>query len=737
MCRCQTNKRVTNIIVNLESAAFHLCYLLEGHPDLPNSKEELLAYFARCLHAQEEDKNDWATIKIKDMNELRGPLFIAMSITPLVLLMGRNLQNRLPGMDALADYWQIMGQYQRPPSVQDAEQEVWPPTPNFSQNIALNHSQVPSTVAPCTGEPTPQPRPKPKPPKDKEPQPKPSKDRGPKPRKTKEPKDQEQKHEEVINEQGVDDQAHRISDSEDEVQYVGTSQVVKVTPIIYIDLTKDSMDEAMEEKKSYSCLKLHNGGPFEEDIHFMEELHCVCLRTEDLQVPSHVRRIPYDEYKEMMDKDVTDIFCDHSIVITNIDSKEMSFKEAMYSLKAIDEELVVIDQSIYEPDTPLHEDEGKGMRPSSPSEEQLHRKMFAQTISQHCVSTLRQVMDSVNSENPKSLNVLDIAVKSDKIPEQPLFSNKVAWDHTTAKAGENYPISDMRWALASSGWTQHRWHQDSNGFATVVTVQSGMKWWYIGSPRKGIDPSQDSGGILCFLDGFDQDESNSSHLDVEVMVLTPSDWLFLKPQTFHAVITPIPTVVNGGHFIASVTVCETCFGIYDDFIAGRFITNTEHHKASFTLLSHLLVLYHKSFLHPGPDDIMESIINHIPDVSPSAGVTDLFCFCHLFELYGVLCSWQYNMDDSVAAALSRRHVIKNRKLAQEIKEWFFCHHDLKVLNGVLTNPSHVWVMLDHKFLAQQCQALLTLKAKADQGLQGRYVVGKFTFKRDTLHKAIC
>ncbi|KAG6914463.1 hypothetical protein DXG01_017111, partial [Tephrocybe rancida] len=47
ICRRQTNKRATNIIVNLESAAFHLRYLLEGHPDLPSSKDELLAYFAQ------------------------------------------------------------------------------------------------------------------------------------------------------------------------------------------------------------------------------------------------------------------------------------------------------------------------------------------------------------------------------------------------------------------------------------------------------------------------------------------------------------------------------------------------------------------------------------------------------------------------------------------------------------------------------------------------------------------
>ncbi|KAG6913301.1 hypothetical protein DXG01_008086 [Tephrocybe rancida] len=404
----------------------------------------------------------------------------------------------------------------------------------------------PKPKPPKDKEPKPKPakekekEPKPKPPKDKEPKPTPAKEKEPKPKppkdkelKPKPPKAKEPKDQEPEDEQGTDEESDETSELDEEVRYLGTR--VRVTPVIYIDLTQDSMDEAMEEKKSYSPLKIHNGGPrlrsristeffmpnckdesllypsahFDEDIYFMDELHCACLRTEDLQVLSHVWRIPYEEYKDMTTKQVMDIFRHQSILITNVDSKKMSFKEAIYSLKAIDEELVVIDQSIYEPDTLLHGDEDEdttNIEPFSPTGERVHGKSFAQTTSRHCLGTLRQVMESVNADNPKSLNVLDITAKSDKIPEQPLFSDKVAWDHIPAKAGENYPTSDMRWALASSGWTQHRWHQDSNGLATVVTVQSGMKWWYIGTPRKGIDPSQDCGGILRFLDGFDLDE---------------------------------------------------------------------------------------------------------------------------------------------------------------------------------------------------------------------------------------
>ncbi|KAG6904507.1 hypothetical protein DXG01_009403 [Tephrocybe rancida] len=284
------------------------------------------------------------------------------------------------------------------------------------------------------GTPEPKPKPKPKPPKDKEPKPKPPKDKEPKPKppKEKEPKPKPPKEKEPKPKPPKEkacEQTCETSESEDEVQEIGTrvvgTQVVKVTPVVYIDLTKDSMDEAMEEKKSYPPLKLNNGGPrlrskistkffmpncidesilypsahFEEDIYFMEELHRVCVRTEDLQVPSCIQRIPYEEYRQMTEKQVLDIFRHQSILITNVNSKAVSFKEAVYSLKSIDEELVVIDQSIYEADKLLHEDDDEGSNDG---------KTFAQATSRHCLGTLRQVMESLNADNPKSLNVLDI-----------------------------------------------------------------------------------------------------------------------------------------------------------------------------------------------------------------------------------------------------------------------------------------------------------------------------------------
>ncbi|KAG6913282.1 hypothetical protein DXG01_008171, partial [Tephrocybe rancida] len=143
ICKGKRSKRVANLVMNFQTAAFHFRFLLDGHSDLPKTKNGLIEYFNARSHAQEKDKEHWTGIEIKDMSELRGPLFAAMAISPLLLLMGRNLQNRPLGKELLADvseaslfqdsatnprdlkYWQIMGQYQRPTSVQSAERELW------------------------------------------------------------------------------------------------------------------------------------------------------------------------------------------------------------------------------------------------------------------------------------------------------------------------------------------------------------------------------------------------------------------------------------------------------------------------------------------------------------------------------------------------------------------------------------------------------------------------------------
>ncbi|KAG6904376.1 hypothetical protein DXG01_010540, partial [Tephrocybe rancida] len=127
--------------------------------------------------------------------------------------------------------------------------------------------------------------------------------------------------------------------------------------------------------------------------------------------------------------------------------------------------------------------------------------------------------------------------------------------------------------------------------------------------------------------------------------------------------------------------------------------------------------------------------HHIPDVLSFEEVVDLFCFCHFFELQGVLCSWQYTVQYSLATVQARRHAIKDRKLARQIKDWFFCHHDL-VLHGVPLHPSHAQDLLDHQFLAQQCKALSTFKQRVEADPNSPYLVGESVVSQNQLNVAL-
>ncbi|KAG6906258.1 hypothetical protein DXG01_014938 [Tephrocybe rancida] len=306
------------------------------------------------------------------------------------------------------------------------------------------------------------------------------------------------------------------SDTDDsDVQYLGTKSVVVEDRKIIIDLTADSTDDDKVEKESFKLLVLDNASPriwsnistaffmencsdknllfpsthFRDDIDFMDKLHDACHRFQgDITNKSHVWRIPYKTFQSMTAREIGDIFRHQSILVTDVDAAKQSFKDALRSLGSMRMEIVVTDQSVPDLDDETH---SQGMS----TEDEYEGKKFCQSTTRHRRGTLRQVLDSLTAKNPKSLNCLDIMVTTDDIQFQHLFSEKVTWNQTERKGGKNYPLGDMWWLLVSSGWTQHQWHQDCNSFATVITVLSGLKWWYIGTPKQDLPPSKQSGGV--------------------------------------------------------------------------------------------------------------------------------------------------------------------------------------------------------------------------------------------------
>lgn len=65
----------------------------------------------------------------------------------------------------------------------------------------------------------------------------------------------------------------------------------------------------------------------------------------------------------------------------------------------------------------------------------------------------------------------------------------------------------------------------------------------------------------------------------------------MRPNTLHAVYTPEHAICHGGHFYAISTIQDTLFGLVHSFIAGNFVTNTDH-KSSRLLLRRIAHFYY-------------------------------------------------------------------------------------------------------------------------------------------------
>lgn len=65
----------------------------------------------------------------------------------------------------------------------------------------------------------------------------------------------------------------------------------------------------------------------------------------------------------------------------------------------------------------------------------------------------------------------------------------------------------------------------------------------------------------------------------------------MRPNTPHAVYTPDHAICHGGHFYATSTIQDTCFGAFHTFVSSSTITNTEHVLDSRRLLRRQLLLY--------------------------------------------------------------------------------------------------------------------------------------------------
>lgn len=159
----------------------------------------------------------------------------------------------------------------------------------------------------------------------------------------------------------------------------------------------------------------------------------------------------------------------------------------------------------------------------------IHAYSLGDSIERHTTGTLRDVYkEHLKGDKGKVLNVLDLPMLGSVAPH-PLSTDFAAFRMTEqlpAPVLDQYPIRDMRWGLAATKDASHRWHFDSDGFATWINVQSGAKLWVIATPPgPGCTPSEWFGDITQFLEGWSPDDPSLERWSMEAVVLQPGDTL--------------------------------------------------------------------------------------------------------------------------------------------------------------------------------------------------------------------
>ncbi|KAG6879470.1 hypothetical protein C0992_002356 [Termitomyces sp. T32_za158] len=187
---------------------------------------------------------------------------------------------------------------------------------------------------------------------------------------------------------------------------------------------------------------------------------------------------------------------------------------------------------------------------------------------------------------PRSISALNLPASDDEFPKLPFASEKFAWSEVRGRsycdANEQYPVSDMRWALASTGSSHHYWHIDSNGLGTFVKVETGTKFWYIARPKSG--DFTEFRDFSIYANDFDFTNANYDRWDVELIVFGPGSTLDLSH---------IPDVNTWSGLLDLLTFCNY-FDLYCATVNWTFCSQTDGSNSRDEVRSFELAIRNRS-----------------------------------------------------------------------------------------------------------------------------------------------
>jgi hypothetical protein len=222
------------------------------------------------------------------------------------------------------------------------------------------------------------------------------------------------------------------------------------------------------------------------------------------------------------------------------------------------------------------------------------------------------------TKNQRILNILDIPMGDVNVPNIPqygqvfllhnfqrltksprwLASNETAWQQTVGMKGlvrGPPPTNSTEWATTATRNATSWPHLDANGLGTQVDNVAGMKYWVLFNRRRDL-PSNTSLGNMASIGGlpdeFEPWSAMSDSFEHEAVVLQPGSLLsvethllpilahvasrFMKPNTYHYVLTLENSITFGHHFYAASSIRNSIWGAVHCSLYGDTVTNIDH-----------------------------------------------------------------------------------------------------------------------------------------------------------------
>lgn len=138
------------------------------------------------------------------------------------------------------------------------------------------------------------------------------------------------------------------------------------------------------------------------------------------------------------------------------------------------------------------------------------------------IGTVADILKASQSADSKILNALSFQDPWAGIRRSSFSSDAHALSTVYNQEGwirKSASIDHLRWNLAATKDAFHRWHIDSDGYGTFVSVMSGSKWWMVARPktRQNIDLFNTT---LPFVSNDGEDK-----IEVEAILLQPGSKL--------------------------------------------------------------------------------------------------------------------------------------------------------------------------------------------------------------------